>query len=148
MLVGYARVSTGEQNLNLQLDALKQMGCEQIFDDEMSGAKAERPGLRAALKFIRSGDTLVVWRLDQLGRSLRHLTPRMPDPHPFPDGCCDLSPDRQGVLAAERLHRRAHLTPGHPHPPGCARAARGGADPLAWPRGGTWRWVRQPQRQR
>lgn len=77
MLVGYARVSTGEQNLNLQIDALKQVGCEKIYSDEMSGAKAERPGLRAALEFTRTGDTLVVWRLDRLGRSLKDLLQRV-----------------------------------------------------------------------
>jgi DNA invertase Pin-like site-specific DNA recombinase len=77
MRVGYARVSTGEQNLDLQLDALKKAGCEQIYHDEMSGAKAERPGLSEALKFIRPGDTLVVWRLDRLGRSLKDLIERV-----------------------------------------------------------------------
>jgi DNA invertase Pin-like site-specific DNA recombinase len=60
MLIGYARVSTGEQNLDLQTDALTQAGCEKIFSDEMSGAKAERPGLQEALSFARTGDTLVV----------------------------------------------------------------------------------------
>ena len=77
MLVGYARISTGEQNLDLQCDALKKAGCEQIFTDEMSGAKTERPGLAEAFKFIRAGDTLVVWRLDRLGRSLKDLISRM-----------------------------------------------------------------------
>src|SRR5215210_3231416 len=77
MLVGYARVSTGEQNLDLQRDALKKAGCEKIFTDEMSGVKAERPGLTEAFKFIRTGDTLVVWRLDRLGRSLKDLLIRM-----------------------------------------------------------------------
>ena len=77
MRVGYARVSTGEQNLDLQVDALKKAGCEQIYHDEMSGAKAERPGLSEALKFIRSGDMLVVWRLDRLGRSLKDLIERV-----------------------------------------------------------------------
>ena len=71
MLVGYARVSTGEQNLDLQTDALKQAGCEKIFTDQMSGAKAERPGLQEAFAFARKGDTLIVWRLDRLGRSLK-----------------------------------------------------------------------------
>lgn len=77
MLVGYARVSTGEQNLDLQRDALQKAGCERVFTDEMSGAKAERPGLSEAFKFIRTGDTLVVWRLDRLGRSLKDLITRM-----------------------------------------------------------------------
>lgn len=73
MLIGYARVSTDDQNLNLQRDALKQSGCDQIFEDQLSGAKAERPGLLEALKYARSGDTLVVWRLDRLSRSLKNL---------------------------------------------------------------------------
>lgn len=73
MLIGYARVSTVDQTLALQQDALAKAGCEKIFTDTASGAKAERPGLTEALAFARSGDTLVVWRLDRLGRSLRHL---------------------------------------------------------------------------
>lgn len=73
MLIGYARVSTDEQMQTLQLDALTAAGCERIFRDTSSGATAERPGLAEALAFLRSGDTLVVWRLDRLGRSLRNL---------------------------------------------------------------------------
>ena len=73
MLIGYARVSTGDQTLDLQLDALKQAGCEKTFTDTVSGTKAERPGLIDALGFLRPDDTLVVWRLDRLGRSLKHL---------------------------------------------------------------------------
>jgi DNA invertase Pin-like site-specific DNA recombinase len=73
MLIGYARVSTQDQTLNLQLDALKKADCTKIFTDTISGTKAERRGLTEALEFLRSGDTLVVWRLDRLGRSLRHL---------------------------------------------------------------------------
>jgi DNA invertase Pin-like site-specific DNA recombinase len=73
MLIGYARVSTHDQTLNLQLDRLKQAGCIRIFEDHISGIKAERPGLQNALSHLRAGDTLVVWRLDRLGRSLRHL---------------------------------------------------------------------------
>jgi DNA invertase Pin-like site-specific DNA recombinase len=73
MLIGYARVSTDEQNTHLQEDALKAAGCGECFTDTASGAKSERPGLRAALGACRAGDTLVVWKLDRLGRSLTHL---------------------------------------------------------------------------
>jgi DNA invertase Pin-like site-specific DNA recombinase len=73
MLVGYARVSTLEQNVSLQIDALKKVGCQRIFRDKVRGAKAERPGLHEAIEFHREGDSLVVWRLDRLGRSLKHL---------------------------------------------------------------------------
>jgi len=73
MLIGYARVATVDQTLALQQDALAKAGCEKIFTDTASGIKTERPGLAEALSFARRGDTLVVWRLDRLGRSLRHL---------------------------------------------------------------------------
>lgn len=73
MLIGYARVSTQDQTLDLQTDALKQAGCEKIFTDTMSGAQAERPGLQEAMSHLRAGDTLVVWRLDRLGRTLKQL---------------------------------------------------------------------------
>jgi DNA invertase Pin-like site-specific DNA recombinase len=73
MLIGYARVSTTEQTLNLQQDALHKAGCNKIFTDIASGAKTERIGLDDALSYVRKGDTLVVWRLDRLGRSLPHL---------------------------------------------------------------------------
>jgi DNA invertase Pin-like site-specific DNA recombinase len=79
MLIGYARVSTDEQNLDLQLSALKQAGCEQIYTDKVSGTKATRPGLEDAFSHLRSGDTFVVWRLDRLGRSLRHLIDTVTD---------------------------------------------------------------------
>jgi DNA invertase Pin-like site-specific DNA recombinase len=73
MLIGYARVSTQDQTRNLQKDALTQAGCTKIFTDTASGAKAERKGLEDALSYVREGDTLVVWRLDRLGRSLKDL---------------------------------------------------------------------------
>lgn len=73
MKVGYARVSTYEQNLSKQKDALKHAGCGKIFHDQVSGAKAERIGLQEAKAYVREGDTFVVWRLYRLGRSLKHL---------------------------------------------------------------------------
>jgi DNA invertase Pin-like site-specific DNA recombinase len=79
MLIGYARVSTHEQTLNLQRDALEKAGCTKIFTDTASGAKTERIGLDEALNYVRKGDTLVVWRLDRLGRSLPHLITTMTD---------------------------------------------------------------------
>lgn len=71
--IGYARVSTHEQNLDLQKDALSAAGCLMIFADKISGAKSERPGLSDALAYVRAGDVLTVWRLDRLGRSMSHL---------------------------------------------------------------------------
>src|SRR5512132_2573796 len=73
MLIRYARISTSDQTLDLQKDALEKAGCERIFTDTASGAKQERVGLDEALSYVRKGDTLVVWRLDRLGRSLPHL---------------------------------------------------------------------------
>jgi DNA invertase Pin-like site-specific DNA recombinase len=73
VLIGYARVSTQDQNLDLQKDALTKAGCEKIMEDQISGARAERPGLAQALGDLRAGDTLVVWKLDRLGRSVRNL---------------------------------------------------------------------------
>ncbi len=80
MLVGYARVSTAEQTLALQEDALGAAGCGKIFTDTSSGAKAERPGLTDALAYLRPGDALAVWRLDRLGRSLPALSATLTDP--------------------------------------------------------------------
>ena len=73
MLIGYARISTIDQTLALQQDALTQAGCQELYTDTASGASTDRPGLAQALSHLRSGDTLVVWRLDRLGRSLPHL---------------------------------------------------------------------------
>lgn len=72
-LIGYARVSTAEQDTALQTDALRKAGCERVFEDTASGAKADRPGLADALAYLRDGDVLAVWRLDRLGRSMPHL---------------------------------------------------------------------------
>jgi DNA invertase Pin-like site-specific DNA recombinase len=73
MLIGYARVSTREQKIGLQLDALKEYGCERIFTDCASGAKSSRPGFDDLKSHLREGDIIVIWKLDRLGRSLRHL---------------------------------------------------------------------------
>src|SRR3954451_8686796 len=73
MMIGYARVSTTDQTLDLQLDALQKAGCSKIFTDTASGAKTERKGLEEAISYVRAGDMIAVWRLDRLGRSLQHL---------------------------------------------------------------------------
>ena len=73
MLIGYARVSTVDQNLALQRDALTEAGCQKIYTEQMSGAVTERPALHDALEFARSGDTLIVWKLDRLARSIKQL---------------------------------------------------------------------------
>ena len=73
MLIGYARVSTHDQNLDLQKDALEKAGCKKIYVEQMSGSSRIRPELEKTLEMLRNGDTLVVWRLDRLGRSLKHL---------------------------------------------------------------------------
>lgn len=73
MLIGYARVSTDDQHLGLQRDALTQVGCERIYEDTVSGAQAEREGLARLINALRPGDTVVIWRLDRLGRSLKNL---------------------------------------------------------------------------
>jgi DNA invertase Pin-like site-specific DNA recombinase len=73
MRLGYARVSTLDQNLSLQRDALAEAGCEKVFIEQMSGAVTDRPALREALEYARSGDTLIVWKLDRLARSMKQL---------------------------------------------------------------------------
>jgi DNA invertase Pin-like site-specific DNA recombinase len=81
MLVGYTRVSTLDQNPALQITALKGAGCERIFTEKASGAQRDRPELKAALDYIRAGDTLVVWKLDRLARSMRQLIETVEDLH-------------------------------------------------------------------
>jgi DNA invertase Pin-like site-specific DNA recombinase len=92
MRIGYARVSTDEQNLRLQLDALRAAGCERIYrDDGISAVVRERPGLNRALSRVKSGDVLVVWKLDRLGRSLAHLIEVITDLRDYAVGFCSLS---------------------------------------------------------
>jgi DNA invertase Pin-like site-specific DNA recombinase len=79
MLIGYARVSTQDQKPELQLDALKEIGCDKIFEEKASGAKRDRPELIAAIDFVREGDTLVVWKLVRLARSLKQLIETVED---------------------------------------------------------------------
>jgi DNA invertase Pin-like site-specific DNA recombinase len=73
MQIGYARVSTKEQSFDLQVDALRKIGCDKVLKEVVSGANAERPVLNTLLRDLRPGDVLVIWKLDRLGRSLRHL---------------------------------------------------------------------------
>lgn len=79
MLIGYARVSTQEQNLDLQLNALQEIKCERIFTEKASGAQRDRPELKSALEYMRTGDVLVVWKLDRLARSLKQLIETVED---------------------------------------------------------------------
>ena len=79
MKIGYARVSTDDQNMSLQLNALQAAGCEKIFTDQLSGATTKRPGLDEALAALQPGDVLTVWRLDRLGRTMRHLVETVTD---------------------------------------------------------------------
>lgn len=81
MLIGYARVSTLDQNLDLQREALLKAGCQKNFEDKMSGTKNDRPGLNKALETLREGDTFVVWKLDRLGRSVKQLVDLVGDLH-------------------------------------------------------------------
>lgn len=78
-LIGYARVSTGDQDTALQLDALKRAGCDKVYQDVASGVRVDRPGLAEALAYVREGDTLVVWKLDRAGRSMKHLVEMIAD---------------------------------------------------------------------
>ena len=81
MLIGYARVSTQDQNLELQREALAKAGCQKVFEDKASGTRVERPGLAKALEMLRAGDQLVVWKLDRLGRSVKQLVDLVGDLH-------------------------------------------------------------------
>ncbi|MBF0442312.1 MAG: recombinase family protein [Oligoflexales bacterium] len=103
MKIGYMRCSTDEQNLDLQRDALKKAGCDRIFEDVASGAIDTRPGLQQAIEFARSGDTITVWRLDRLGRSLRHLIEVVTDLEKRNIGLCSLTENINTGSAGGRL---------------------------------------------
>ena len=107
MLIGYMRISTGEQNLDLQRDALERAGCERIYDDVCSGRATERPGLAKALDVARDGDALVVWKLDRIGRSTRYLD-RLKER------------DIEKPTAVDEMHRRVMEITGDPLPYGLA----------------------------
>jgi DNA invertase Pin-like site-specific DNA recombinase len=112
--IGYARVSTDDQNLALQLDALKKSGCDRVFTDKVSGTRLVRPGLDDALSHLRAGDTLVVWKLDRLGRSVKGLV------------------DLVNSLEARQVHFRS-LTDGidTKHPPAASSST-------SWPASPKW----------
>src|SRR5258707_15668473 len=118
MLIDYARVSTQDQTLDLQTDALTRAGCEKIFTDTTSGAKAERPGLHEVLNHLRAGDTLVVWRLDWLGRTLKHLITLIADLSEHGIGFKSLQESIDTTTLSPRSRKR-HTTgqPMSPAPP-------------------------------
>ena len=103
MLIGYMRVSTGEQNLDLQRDALERAGCERIYDDVCSGRATDRPGLAKALNVARDGDALVVWKLDRIGRSLTHVVGLVSDLQKRGVGLKVLTGDVDTTTATGRL---------------------------------------------
>lgn len=111
MLIGYMRVSTGEQSLDLQRDALDRAGCERVFDDVCSGRATERPGLGKALDIARDGDTLVVWKLDRIGRSLPHVVGLVGDLQKRGVGLKVLTGDIDTTTATGRLVFGIFATP-------------------------------------
>ena len=103
-MIGYARVSTNEQDVALQLDALKAAGVTRVFEDRgVSGAKTERPGLNEALAFLREGDTLVVWKMDRLGRSMTHLLQAVAELEGRGVGFCSLTENIDTTTPTGRL---------------------------------------------
>lgn len=103
MSVGYARVSTGDQNVNLQLDALGQAGCRKVFEETASGSIRDRPKLKEALDFLQPGDTLVVWKLDRLARSLSQLIDTVDELHARKCGFKSLTENLDTTTAGGRL---------------------------------------------
>ncbi|EFH4157022.1 recombinase family protein [Escherichia coli] len=116
MLIGYVRVSTNDQNTDLQRNALNCAGCELIFEDKISGTKSERPGLKKLLRTLSAGDTLVVWKLDRLGRNMRHLVVLVDEDleHELINGglshYCGWYPHRTGQdIVVHHVHSEAEL---------------------------------------
>ena len=103
MLVGYARVSTQDQNPELQLDALKKSGCEKVYIEKASGAQRDRPELKAAIDYMRQGDTLVVWKLDRLARSIKQLIETVEDLEQREIGFCSLTETIDTTTSGGRL---------------------------------------------
>ena len=103
MLIGYARVSTGDQSLDLQRDALAAAGCEKVYEDVCSGRDTDRPGLARALDQVRDGDALVVWKLDRIGRSLPHVVSLVGDLQKRGVGLKVLTGDVDTTTATGRL---------------------------------------------
>ncbi len=103
MLIGYARISTQDQNVHLQKDALKKAGCKRIFEDVASGALTGRNGLAEAIKFAREGDSLAVWKLDRLGRSLKHLIETINTLHERKIGFCSLQENINTTTSGGKL---------------------------------------------
>ena len=103
MKIGYTRVSTADQTADLQRDALQEAGCEKIYEDTASGAKTDRPCLEEALAFARKGDTVVVWKLDRLGRSIRHLIDTIEDLNKREIGFCSLRESMDSTTSGGKL---------------------------------------------
>jgi DNA invertase Pin-like site-specific DNA recombinase len=103
MLIGYARVSTQDQKPELQLDALKAAGCKKVFVEKASGAQRERPELKAALQYMRDGDTLVVWKLDRLARSMKQLIETVEELDEIGAGFCSLTEAMGTTTAGGKL---------------------------------------------
>lgn len=103
MQIGYARVSTKKQNLEMQIDALKNAGCQLVYEEQASGAKEERPELQRMLGQLRAGDTVVVWKIDRIGRSLKHLVNLIAELHQRGVGFHSLSDSINTTTAQGRL---------------------------------------------
>jgi DNA invertase Pin-like site-specific DNA recombinase len=118
MLIGYARVSTQDQNLELQREALTKAGCKKVFEDKVSGTRADRPGLAKTLEILREGDTLVVWKLDRLGRSVKQLVDLVGELHKqgvqfrsLTDSIDTGTRTRAGLEVAKQLGRKGGRKP-------------------------------------